>query len=284
MESGTKVMGNVFKKLLSAFEKTGKQCPVCGDDLVRPRDAIDRDTHEKIVTGMCPGCFYSERLQGTIDLQQGPASASQLQLSARKADKTRWMVNSSLYSNPETQRYRLSNFEDDTVEHGKAIISAQQVINALVDGQVAHATYFGSPGTGKTHIAHAIMRAVLARSGYFATVMFLDWREYIDFSKNAISGSREDKQYIADIQAHYKSADLVVLDDYGSERSSPWAIDLSDQFWRNREDKSVIMTTNLNVEEIKQRYGARTMSRIAKHAQGFGLKMTGEDARKVAGV
>ncbi|EKP96034.1 helicase loader [Lacticaseibacillus casei 21/1] len=69
-------------------------------------------------------------------------------------------------------------------------------------------------------------------------------------------------------------ADVVVIDDLGSERGSDFDRQTADDVFRMREDKSTIVTTNLHGQDLNKRYGERTMSRMAKHGQGnsFGVK------------
>lgn len=264
------------------FVKTGTPCPNCGAEMVQPAHAIDHDTGKRIQP-MCPKCYYSVAKGRTVDSSNsGAASSAELELSARRLDAVRYMANYSLYSNTETAKYTMDMWQADTLERQKALLSANRALAAIEKGVVIHASYFGSTGTGKTHIANAIMRAAVPRTNYNARVMFLDWRQYIDDTKAAMNGGDADRQFVAEYMRHAREADLVVMDDFGSERDTDFARDQADQFWRAREDKTVIMTTNLTPELLAKRYDARTISRIRKHASGYGLRMTGEDMRATA--
>ena len=76
---------------------------------------------------------------------------------------------------------------------------------------------------------------------------------------------------IADI----KTADLVVIDDIGSELgkdasdSRAFGINTLNSFLDARQNLATIITTNLLGEELKKAYGMRTTSRIFVNSDGF---------------
>lgn len=71
--------------------------------------------------------------------------------------------------------------------------------------------------------------------------------------------------------AEIKNADVVILDDFGSERGTEYSLDLADAFWRDRENKTVIVTTNLIGSDLTKRYGDRTLSRMKNYGVNNGI-------------
>jgi len=57
-------------------------------------------------------------------------------------------------------------------------------------------------------------------------------------------------------------------------------LDLADAFWRDREDKTVITTTNLIGEDLVKRYGPRTLSRMKHHGTNKGIAFGGITDRR----
>ncbi|MCH8632323.1 ATP-binding protein, partial [Lactiplantibacillus plantarum] len=50
-----------------------------------------------------------------------------------------------------------------------------------------------------------------------------------------------------------------------------YSLDLADAFWRDRESKTVIVTTNLIGSDLTKRYGDRTLSRMKNHGVNNGI-------------
>ena len=104
--------------------------------------------------------------------------------------------------------------------------------------------------------------------------MFVDWRELVEQKKQAISDEQMNKQ-VNKTTKEFKNADIVILDDFGSERETDYSRDLADGFWRDREDKTVIVTTNLTGNDLNKRYSPRLMSRMKKHGVKQGIAFSG---------
>ena len=112
---------------------------------------------------------------------------------------------------------------------------------------------------------------MLNRYNYKA--IFIDFQEYINKIKESYEKT-DIKDLITDINRELERADLVVLDDLGAERGTEHNIDQLDKIMRLREDKNLIVTTNLSGKEIKDTYGNRTLSRLLYHLDGNSLVMS----------
>ena len=124
----------------------------------------------------------------------------------------------------------------------------------------------GKVGSGKTFLAAATGK-VLLKKGY--SVVCLTAREFEDAIKNFSNPSlEEDKQNIL-------NADLLILDDLGIETQSEYVNNeiLKLIEYKITYNKKMIITTNLNLNEIREKYKSRIYSRIIgsfKYLKFFG--------------
>lgn len=131
----------------------------------------------------------------------------------------------------------------------------------------------GDVGTGKTFLTHCIAGAVLDQ-GF--SVLYFSAGELMDQLGN-IAFHREEadpEEYIQILEC-----DLLIIDDLGTELSNSFTVQrlftlLNERLIRN---VSVVISTNLSMEEIEDRYSERTASRISS---GYTiLNMFGDDIR-----
>lgn len=119
----------------------------------------------------------------------------------------------------------------------------------------------GREGTGKTHLAVAILKEVIAKgySGMYWNVpeLFLELRRRME------PGAEENEGDLFDAA---RRADLLVLDDLGAERTSEYVIDRLYVLINRRyeDDSATIITTNRTLPELKQQLSPRIASRIAE--------------------
>lgn len=117
----------------------------------------------------------------------------------------------------------------------------------------------GPTGSGKTHIATAILTGVVKKgySGvyYNVTELLKDLRE---------TYSRDSEEVEANIIGRAGEVDLLVLDDLGSEATSGWVRDRLYLIINRRYEnlKPLIVTTNLEPDELTKQVGDRITSRI----------------------
>ena len=132
--------------------------------------------------------------------------------------------------------------------------------------------YMGNYGTGKTHLAAAILKDVLKKghSGVFLTMPDL-----INKIKSSWNEDGDDK-----IIKSLKEVDLLVIDDIGAENSKDWIREKLYIILNSRYEsmKSTIFTTNCSWSELKKNIGERIESRLCEMCKV--VRLTGPDRRK----
>ena len=117
-------------------------------------------------------------------------------------------------------------------------------------------TIAGSTGVGKTHLAIAYAKwnilTIESKVLYFQVDTLLDWLKADNF-----------KHY----DEHMKKIDdaiLLILDDFGSQKDTEWALPKLDQIIDSRyvDNKDLLVTTNLTPAQLKLRT-PRIASRLA---------------------
>lgn len=136
----------------------------------------------------------------------------------------------------------------------------------------------GAPGCGKTHLAAAIVNAVLAddrEAMFYTAVGFLD---YLKAAFDDKAGDTLSKR--ADV---VQNCPLLVLDDLGTEKASEWVRErmfllLNHRYQRNL---ATVITSNYSLDELAQRgYEPRLISRLRDRVLCQRIEMTAKDYRQ----
>ncbi|HET7480695.1 MAG TPA: ATP-binding protein [Rubrobacteraceae bacterium] len=136
--------------------------------------------------------------------------------------------------------------------------------------------YFcGDVGTGKTHLAVAVMNELISRRRVPA--LFVTVPELLDNMRGAYNDPGRD---IDEWMAAVKNADLLLLDDLGAERANEW---VRERIFvivnhRYREELPTIFTSNIGPKDLASQLGERTASRIIGMCDWISLE--GEDYRE----
>lgn len=132
----------------------------------------------------------------------------------------------------------------------------------------------GETGLGKTHLSLAIA-AVVAAKGY--SVVFGSAQDLLRRVENEHFGRCENKNTLDTML----QADLLILDDLGSEFSSGFTQSIVYNIVSGRlsEGKPVIISTNLKAQELEDKYAQRIVSRL--FTQFVQIRFIGRDVRQL---
>lgn len=259
------------------FETFGVNCPVCGQPLYRPK-TVNKQTGQKMA-GACPNCRYMQPA-GTKNIP----NANQLTIQAHKNDALGYLNTYSMFSNFKIFNHRFENFKAVTADEKRVLAFCRRTAQKIIDGDVVHSLMLGTVGLGKTHLAVGMLYDILEKTNYqhpdhsVWRIMFIDWRDLLVENKQAFNDEQIANR-VNGTMNEIKHADVVILDDFGSERKTDYAYDLADEFWRCREDKNVITTSNLTGQRLPNLYGDRMISRMKKHGAGNSIEFKGDDHR-----
>ena len=143
------------------------------------------------------------------------------------------------------------------------------------DQDYSNLLFYGTVGTGKSFLSGCIAKELLDSSHsviYFSASALFDYLAKYTFD-------RSEKEAMSDLNDDLYSCDLLIIDDLGTELTNSFVASqlFSCLNQRALRKKSTIISTNLSLEEIRDRYSDRIFSRISS---GFRLcKLTGPDIR-----
>ena len=135
--------------------------------------------------------------------------------------------------------------------------------------------FYGTVGTGKSFLSGCVAKELMDQGSsviYFSSTALFEKLSQMSFDYNA-------KDELADLYEDLYSCDLLIIDDLGTELTNNFS---SSQFFsclneRILRKKSIIISTNLSLQELRDRYSDRIFSRITSN---FKLcKITGPDIR-----
>ena len=135
----------------------------------------------------------------------------------------------------------------------------------------------GGTGLGKTFLSACIAR-VVAENGH-SVVYDTAGRVFARFEAEKFSRDQEDSREARDETRRYLACDLLILDDLGSELTTPFVQSALYQLLNGRlaAGRRTVISTNLTVDDIRQRYSPQIASRL--EGEFHVLHFFGEDIR-----
>lgn len=206
-------------------------------------------------------------------LQQNKKVINTRTFTSREADWARVFIPS---------RFSDANLNDLKInEHNAAmVVKTRQYAKEFDEYTTQGLLLSGTVGTGKTHLSFAVGRQLAAKGFWPYRKSFVDvclaikrsWRAEI---------SEENR-----IKEPLLKDSPIILDDLGAEAREKteqgWISELLFEIVQTRYEQELptIITTNLTLGELSQRYGERTASRISEMcivtwAEGFDFRLGG---------
>jgi len=167
----------------------------------------------------------------------------------------------------------LDNFEE-TPKNKTALNTAKEFVNNFDLEQGKGLMIAGPVGTGKTHLAIGVLKAIIKKGipGIYVTVP-----ELLDDIRQSY---RENNGKSGKLLELIKTTPVLLLDDLGTEKISDWVQETLFVIINARYDNMLptIVTTNCSPDELEQRIGERAVSRLIEMCQG--VLLAGDDWRK----
>lgn len=226
---------------------------------VPPGDAVEISAQDEV---KCPIC--GDRGYLRYDVPVGHPSFGQVyacecrkrEMAHDRIDKLRRLSNLSAFSG--------SSFEDfDPSVHG-TVHAFEEAMSFAQDPSHRWLVLSGPVGVGKTHLAVAIAQYAIEQhtmNAYFAAVPDLMDHLRSAFAPGATEGYDERFEEI-------RNAQLLVLDDLGTENATPWAQEKLYQIINHRyiERLPTVITTNVDLRKIDDRIASRMLDhRLSTH-------------------
>lgn len=170
--------------------------------------------------------------------------------------------------------HRLSSFrrrEDEDESFGEAVDTCA----AWAQAPHGWLLLTGNPGTGKTHLAAAIVNRVLVLGGrpvFCVVPRLVAMLRRSQGEADRERRDRDDSRWDALLDAA-----VLVIDDLGAERSTPFAVEqLYDLInWRYNQRAPTVITTNCRLEDMD----GRIASRLRDRGLVTELALVGDDYR-----
>lgn len=162
----------------------------------------------------------------------------------------------------------------DRYRNAKIADFAKSVVDPVLKAQLDNRSVWihGGTGTGKTHLAIAVLRDCLTRSEEVAFISLVDLLERI--KATFVDHQRGDDPFETACKI-----DVLALDDIASERPTPFAEDILSRLvdYRYNWQKRTIFTSNAGLTDLGGIYSARIISRLLEQCDQ--IKLTGKDRR-----
>ncbi|MCF1797255.1 ATP-binding protein [Lactobacillus mulieris] len=193
----------------------------------------------------------------------------------------RWLRRDSLVDDEDTFKCSFDNFKHEAgTQEDRVYQLCHKIAGQYYQYPEAkfNTLLVGTAGTGKSHLAMSMLKAVNDHSKG-QKCLFVNIAELFQKIRNSFNDPSE---YWTEGRAVSKitNADLVVLDDLGTEASMRASGDEASQFVQRvlysilNSQKRIIVTSNLTVEQFQKVYNQKLFSRLTRGAKGHVVDFT----------
>ena len=135
----------------------------------------------------------------------------------------------------------------------------------------------GAPGLGKTFLSACIARTVSERG--YSVVYDTAVNIFARFEEQKFARDQEEARDARDETRRYLQCDLLILDDLGSEMTTPFVQSALYTLINGRltAQRRTVISSNLSMDEVRRRYSAQSASRLEGEYRV--LPFYGEDIR-----
>jgi DNA replication protein DnaC len=137
--------------------------------------------------------------------------------------------------------------------------------------------FAGQVGTGKTTLAMLVSKAAIEAD---RTVAIYSLPRLLGLLRDSYG---DDSRFtLNELITRLSEVDLLHVDDVGAEQTSPWVLEQLYAIVNTRyeDGRAIVLTTNLDYDELNAQIGERTVSRLYEICGGEPLPMFGDDQRR----
>lgn len=244
MEQIGSVLQSNLKVTESVFNNSLKTCGLCGQP-------VEKDVllvHKKMRVKVLCKCEIENK-----------KAKEEKQAVMEKQIRLNQMFTNSLMD----EQFKNSNFKswDKSKGNNKVyLISIKYVENfKRMKQENVGLLIYGIPGNGKTYATCCIANALIEKGTPVICVGINSILQRIQSTYNSYGREGE-----SNIIRSFTNADLLIIDDLGVEQKTEWSVtriyNIIDSRYRN--GLPTIITTNLSLNELEEKYGKRTYDRL----------------------
>lgn len=180
----------------------------------------------------------------------------------------------------------LRSFEESDIETNPVLKSClhsqydnmQKYCRSFPDTKYRMLIFSGTTGTGKTRLASCMAKQLMERG--FSVIFITAFKMNEIFLKYHLDFKGDGRLYLEKL---YK-CDFLILDDLGTENTlknvtNEYLLSIISE--RIITKKHTVVTTNLDSEQIRQKYDDRMHSRLTDKSVGYTFNFAGEDLRQL---
>lgn len=166
-------------------------------------------------------------------------------------------------------------YQGDDLDHFKRSVMISRNFIETFDTNPGNILFYGSVGTGKSFLSGCIAKEMLERG--HSVIYFSAANLFREIARETFENHSKDELY--KLYDYIYNCDLLIIDDLGTEIANSF---VSSQLFacineRAIRKKSTIISTNLSLEDIRDRYSDRIFSRIISTFSA--CKLSGPDIR-----
>ena len=248
-------------------------CPHCGREIESEWNEFPPAIQRKFGK---PGEWYYHRCTPECEMKNDQREWERMRRDARvetlqkKSGLSKRMMN-----------YGLDNFRPMVSESTQRALAkvTDYIMNWDENQEAGKGLYLcGGVGTGKTHLAVAVLNELIRRRRIPA--LFVTVPELLDNLRGTYDNPGRNLDEWMDA---VKNADFLVLDDLGSEKPTAW---VQERIFvivnhRYREALPTVFTSNIGPKDLATQLGERTASRIIAMCPGNWISLEGADYREM---
>lgn len=165
--------------------------------------------------------------------------------------------------------------QGEDLERLKGAVRISKEFVETFQGSGGNLLFYGTVGTGKSFLSGCIANALLEKG--FSAVYFSAVGLFETLARYSFDGNSKESLY--NFCKELYNYDLIIVDDLGTEVLSSFVTSQLFSLLNEREmrKKSMIISTNLSLSELRDRYSDRVFSRVSKSFQL--CKLSGPDVR-----